>query len=318
MGKAGAPRWRLPEPARIGFHALPDGARLRTLVLPAAGARANLLLLGGRADFLEKSAETIADLHRAGFTVAAFDWRGQGLSTRLVETGAGHIDDFTTFLADLDHLADTLADDLGGPWVALAHSMGAHLLLRWVADPARRRHPLRKSLRAAALTAPFCGLAMPLPLRAAALLAARARVRAGEGARFAWGQEPFGPRQTALARQMILTHCPRRFAEERLWVEANPALACGGVTWGWIDAFARSEVALEALPLEAVDLPLLALLAAEERLVSNRAALRVLARIPTATVDIIEGAAHEILRERDAIRQGALSRILGFLARNLA
>jgi lysophospholipase len=312
------PNWQLPEPARVGFHELPDGARLRTLVLPAADPRANLLLLGGRADFLEKSAETIADLHAQGFTVAGFDWRGQGLSTRLLETGAGHIDDFATFLADLDHVSDTLADDIPGPWVVLAHSMGAHLLLRWLADPARYSHPFRAKLRAAALTAPFCGLAMPLPLRAAALLAAGSRCRAGEGARFAWGQEPFGPRQSSLARQMILTHCPRRFAEERLWVEANPALACGGVTWGWIDAFARSEVALEAMPLEALNLPILALLAAEERLVSNRAALQVLARIPSATIDIMDGAAHEILRERDEIRARALSRIVAFLARNIA
>ncbi|MFN7175412.1 MAG: alpha/beta hydrolase [Thermaurantiacus sp.] len=314
---ASEPGWRLPQPARIDFHALPDGARLRTLVFPAAQPRANLLLLGGRADFLEKSAETIADLHSAGFTVAAFDWRGQGLSTRLLETGAGHIDSFDIFLADLDHLSDTLADDIAGPWVAIAHSMGAHLLLRWLADPARRGHPFRARLHAAALTAPFCGLAMPAPLSAAVLLAAGGQVRNRRGARFAWGQEPFGPRQTSLARQMILTHCPRRFAEERLWVEANPALACGGVTWGWIDAFARSEIALEALPLEALELPLLALLAAEERLVSNRAALRVLARIPSATVDIIEGAAHEILRERDEIRARALSRIRAFLGRNL-
>jgi lysophospholipase len=317
VGQAG-PRWRLPEAARVGFHALPDGARLRTLVLAAPAPRANLLLLGGRADFLEKSAETALDLCAMGFTVASFDWRGQGLSSRLVDTGAGHIDSFDTYLSDLDHLADALADSLDGPWVALAHSMGAHLLLRWLGDPARRGHPLRARLRAAALTAPFCGLAMAAPLRAAVMLAAQRAVRLGRGGRFAWGQEPFGPRQTSAARAAILTHSAERFAEERLWVEAVPALACGGVTWGWIDAFARSEAALEALPLEAMRDPLLALLAQEERLVLNRDALRVLARIPAAMVELVPGAAHEILRECDAVRASALSRIRAFLVRHLS
>lgn len=296
----------------------PDGAALRTLVWESSTPRARLLLLGGRADFLEKWAETIADLHAMGFAVASFDWRGQGLSTRLVAGGAGHVDRFETFLDDLDHLAGRLADELGGPWVALAHSMGAHLLLRWIADPSRRAHPWRAHLRACVLTAPLFGLAMAAPLRAAVMLAARRAVRAGRGARFAPGQEPFGPQQTSAARAAILTHCPVRFAEEQRWVEACPALACGGVTWGWIDAFARSEAALEALPLERVGVPLLALLAGRERLVSNRAARRVLARLPTAAVETVAGAAHEILRERDAVRAAALSRIDAFLARSLA
>lgn len=312
----GPPRFHLPADSIVGREAMADGATIRTLLLKHRAPIANLLVLTGRADFLEKWADAWAALAGAGFAIASFDWRGQGGSTRLVEGDAGHIDSFDTWLSDLDQLALWALGALApAPWLVLGHSMGGHLLTRWLADPARAGHLLRGELVGAILLAPFYGLGAPWPIRAAALAAAPLQVARGRATRFAWGQGPYGERQQAPARQLLLTGSRAQFEDEGRWVRARPELAVGGVSWGWLRAFAMSERALEALPLEALDLPVLILLAQRERLVDNRAALRIAARLPRAERHLVPGAAHELLREAEPARQQVLRKIRDFALR---
>ena len=298
---------------------MPDGAKIRALILPHPKPRANLLVVNGRADFLEKWADAYTLLHAAGFGIASWDWRGQGLSTRTCSTGAGHIDSFEQWLADFDSLAGFAHDALpSSPWLAVGHSMGAHLLLRWLTDSARKAHPLRQNLKGAALLSPFFGLGMSWPLRVAVLQQARREVVRGNGAGFAWGQKPYGAMQKADMRMLLLTASRERFEDEHRWLAANPDLAVGGVSWGWLAAFAESEKTLEAQPLENFDLPLLMLLASREQLVSAPAAMRIAKRLPGCTPHIIESAAHELIREADIPRQKTLSHISAFADKVLA
>ena len=307
------PHFHLPEAALVGREEMADGAHIRTLLLPHPRPIANLLLLTGRADFLEKWAGTFTELHEAGFAIASFDWRGQGGSTRLTPSGAGHIDSFDTWLADLDHLSAWARGALpGGKWLALGHSMGGHLLTRWISDPARRGQPLRRVLDGAVLAAPFFGLGGPVAMKAAAMRLAPLQVARGLAANFAWGQKPYGALQQRPERQFLLTASRAHFEDECLWVRAHPELATGGVSWGWIKAFADSEVALERLPIEDLSLPVLLLLADRERLVDNKAALRIAARMPNVRHRLFPGAAHELLREADVVRQDALMSIVNF------
>lgn len=313
-----SPHFHLPKSALVGRAQMADGASVRTLLLPHKAPIANLLLLTGRADFLEKWAGAFAELHQAGFGIASFDWRGQGGSSRLTASGAGHIDSFDTWLADLDHLSGWARELLGGRrWLVLGHSMGGHLLTRWIADPTRRRLPLRRVLDGAVLAAPFYGLGGPALMRAAAMRIAPLQAARGKAADYAWGQQPWGPRQQLPARQYLLTASRAHFEDEGLWLAARPELATGGVSWGWLKAFAESEAALERLPLERLDLPLLLLLADRERVVDNRAALRIAARMPHVRHRFFAHAAHELLREADAVRQDALISIVNF-AREVA
>ena len=314
-----APLYQLPPASIVGREVMADGAHIRTLLIPHDQPVGRLLMLTGRADFLEKWAETFIRFHEAGFAVASFDWRGQGESTRLTDNGAGYIDSFDTWLADLDQLSGWALNGLGaGPWLALGHSMGGHLLTRWLADPARHALPLRRQIRAVVLSSPFFGLGMPWPMRAAVLGAAPVQVARGLGADFAWGQRPYGPAQRSKARSLLLTGSRHLFAEEGRWIEANPSLATGGVSWGWLDAFFRSQASLEALPLEQLDLPILMLLAAREHLVDNVAATRVAARLPDCQRRLIPGAAHELLREVRPLRTQILARITSFAREHLA
>ena len=307
------PQFHLPSNAIIGRERMADGATIRTLLLPHDRPVANLLLLTGRADFHEKWADAIRHLHGAGFAIASFDWRGQGGSTRLNDSGAGHIDSFDSWLSDLDQLSAWALHRLPGPrWLALGHSMGGHLLTRWAGDPARGLLPFRAELDGLVLAAPFYGLGGPMAMREAAMRVAPLQVRRGRAAEFAWGQRPYGAFQQAPARQLLLTGSRAHFEDEGRWVAAHPELATGGVSWGWIDAFAHSQRRLDALPLEQLDLPVLMMLAAREKLVDNKAALKVSARMPHSRTHIVKAAAHELLREAEPQRDEALAQIRRF------
>ncbi len=306
-----APRFLLPPNATIDLLALRDGARVRTLHAPISAPRATALVLTGRADFLEKWAPALADLQALGLFLLSFDWRGQGGSTRTGPPGLGHIDSFDTWLDDLDEIgrwAESAAPP--GPRILIAHSMGAQLALRWLA---RQGRPSGWAPRASILTAPLVGLAGTPWRRALAFAAARRAVARGKAMRFAWGQGPYGALQRSAARQRLLTACPERFADEGRWIDTRPDLAVGGVSWGWLDALRCSIEALEAAPLDTLAHPVLALLAQREVLVSNRAARRLLARLPLGAVETVEGAAHELLREAAGVRSAVLGRIDRFL-----
>src|SRR3546814_1406424 len=120
---------------------LRDGARLRLARLPAMGARkrGTVLLLNGRSEFVEKYAETACDLVALGFAVHSLDWRGQGLSDRLLpDRQRGHIDDFATLVADLAEVVDRVvaADLAGRALVGLGHPMGGKVGLSYLAHHA--------------------------------------------------------------------------------------------------------------------------------------------------------------------------------------
>jgi lysophospholipase len=150
-------RRSLPPGAEHGAWRADDGWAVRTVDWRREGARASLLFVGGRADFIEKYAEAlwhwVADER---LSVSAFDWRGQGGSGRIGgDAHRGHADGFGRWLSDLDGLLARFLAEHPGPHVVVAHSMGAHLLLRHQA--AGGRAPDRM-----ALLAPMLGIRTPL------------------------------------------------------------------------------------------------------------------------------------------------------------
>ena len=78
-----------------------------------------------------------------------------------------------------------------------------------------------------------------------------------------------------------LTSSRERYAELRRRVAATPELALGGVTYGWLAAALRS-IALTRRPgyLEAISTPILVCQAGAERVVSNRAQVETVRRLP--------------------------------------
>lgn len=290
----------LPAGGRTSFLEGADGTRIR-FILWSQGQNdrwAGIVLLPGRSEFIEKYSETIADLLGRGYWLAAMDWRGQGLSGRpLSNRDKHHLDSFDPMVDDLARFFDLLeAEGPSRPRLIVAHSMGAHIALRFLHDNPGR-------VDGAALLAPMVALRYaPFGPRFTRLLT-RFAIACGRGRSYAPGQADYGAFQRSRANMGILTSDRERFEREHRWIEKNRELALGGVTYGWLRAATRSiELINEPGYPEAIDTPLLVAEAGSDRLIDNRGLEAFAARLPDAEVLRIEGARHEILNERDLYR----------------
>ena len=304
-------RRAIPADAVEGRWVAPDGTFLRRIDWPDRQlARGSLLFLPGRGDAYEKYLESLDYWGHAGWRVTALEWRGQGGSGRLgTDAVTGHIDDFGTWVADLEAFWREWRAVTPGPHVVIGHSMGGHLVLRALAE--RRIEPA-----AAVLVAPMLGYAGP-PMPGGLLHnAARLMCAVGDVRRPAWKWSE-KPGQLPADRADLLTHDPERYADELWWRERRPELLMGPASWGWVERGFASMRGLDRRGvLEAIDVPVLVLATTADRLVSFRAIERSVRRLPRGELLRFGGEAyHEILREVDPVRNRALGEIDGFFAR---
>ncbi len=273
-----------------------DGKRLRAALFPAPGScRGSVVLSGGRTEPIEKYFEVIAELQGRGFTVLAHDWRGQGLSERLLpDRQKGHADGYAPFLGDYRDLIDAFVDRLPKPWIAMGHSMGGCLTLLALATG------LADRFAAGVLSAPMLGLQLPLPPWLSAALA-RGLCALGRRGGYVFLQE--GEPLADRFEGNRLTSDEGRYMRHRRQLHACPDLALGNVTWGWL-AFAFEAMAELSHPerLAAVTIPVLVFSAGGDQIVEIAAQARAARLLPDARYVVVEDARHEILQETDARR----------------
>lgn len=292
----GTPEAPVPQGGAVELFEGEGGVKLRAaLWRPEGTPRGSVIVSPGRTEPIEKYFEVVGELLARGFVVLAHDWRGQGLSHRLLpDRRRGHCEDWRSMAADHRRLLDAFADRLPAPRVALAHSMGACLVALALKDERR--------LDRAVFTSPMFGVRLgPLPVGLARDIARRVCRRGGANLYVPRGvhdpvNAPFDPAN-------ILTHDRARFERHRAQLRACPDLALGGVTWGWLDqAFGAMAAALDPAHGASIRIPVLALLAGDERLVVNAASRAFVAHVPDGRLVEIPGARHEIMMEADPIR----------------
>lgn len=253
--------------------------------------RGTIVLATGRAEFIEVYAETVADLLARGHHVIAFDFRGQGGSHRRAARG-GHVDRFEDYVADLAAVVRFANQEgLPRPYHVLAHSMGG--LVALLAAPT-----LEREVERMVLAAPLLELkALPAP---AGLLSIAAGVGSVAGLSRRPINEPLAvPRQFAGNR---LTTDPDRFEAVRLLVDANPELVTGPPTIGWVGAALRAMHAVRRRTGRALAIPTLFVASGQDAIVSTPAIDRFARQTPGAGLVIIPGARHQLLLERDGLR----------------
>jgi len=288
-----------------------DGVRLRAGRFPPTGsaARGTICLFQGRAEYIEKYFETIRDLTARGYTVAALDWRGQGASERQTPNPRkGHVASFDHFERDLAvFLEKVVRPACPEPHVAIAHSMGGLAIFR------NERHGTRPFARIV-LSAPLFGLG-PIyePVGLARVVSAlvanlgfeKAFVPTASSTPVDWN--PFVDNK--------VTSDPARFARAAAIVEANPALALGGPTVGWVHAAFCAMADLEREHfVERIGTPVLIVAAGKDQIVSNHAIERIGARLRVGRVITVPNAEHEMMNERDVYREPFLAAADAFLA----
>ena len=271
------------------------GARLRAALFPAttASPRGSVVVHPGRTEPIEKYFEVVDVLRARGFAVLVHDWRGQGLSHRMLpDRRPGHAAGFADFLTDHDRLLATFEGRLPKPWISLGHSMGGCLAMLVLAHGETR-------YAGAILSAPMLGLSLgKTPMVAARVLAAANRAL-GRGGLLARAET--GVAETFATN--ILTHDPARYARNVAQVEACPDLALGGPTWGWLDfALSATDLLQHGPGTPRIAIPVTIAAAGEEKLVDNAGSRKVAARFASGKFVEIPGAYHEILQELDALQ----------------
>lgn len=300
---------RPPPSLRAWRIVTPDGAVLRAATgRPGGTPRGTVVLLPGRAEYIERHYETLGDLLGRGFAVATLDWRGQGLSSRLTRNRLrGHIRSFAQYDTDLEtFMRQLVLPECPPPFVALAHSMGAMILLRsaW-------RHPW---FERAVLTSPLIALrARRWPEWAWRALAAGAAY-GGLGRLFAPGVAKGPPRPEDFADNPLCGDRPR-FCRQVEMLAAHPELAVAGPTLGWLHAAIRAsdELKKRAARHRPPLYPLLALAAGRDLLVDREAARRFAADVGDMAFIVLHGARHDLWLESDRYRNAVWAAFDAFI-----
>ena len=273
-----------------------DGYHLRAMSVRVSNARGTVVILGGRADFIERYFETTRDLMGRGFCVASVDLRGQGGSQRLTEKRLrGHVDEYEEYDEDIRaFMTQVVLPDCPPPYYVLAHSTGGNIILRLI----RTRNWFKKCV----LVAPLIDLnygAWPVPI--VRLLTSLAMTL-----RLGWVYLP-GRRKTPLGRNDFagnpLTRDQRRWNRDTAVLEAAPILATGAPTYGWLSATLKSIATLRGMKsAKGLKCPVLIVVAGLDSVVDNEATQRFCERVAGVSLITIREALHEILLERDEIR----------------
>ena len=251
-------------------------------------------ILPGRAEFIEKYLEVAAELLSRNFDVVAMDWRGQGGSERLTSDPAkGHVGRFDAYQRDLDALRREVLEPFGrSPFFALGHSMAGAILLA-------QARAGRSVFERIVLTAPmihvegrrFAGLA-------------RGFAWLGFGRLFAPGGGGATPCLLRPFEGNVLTSDPVRYARVASVIAAAPEIAIGAPTIGWAHAaFAQMRRFEDPEYPRRILTPTLVVAAGEDAVVDTPATESFASRLKAGRCITLRLARHEILLERDAIRE---------------
>ncbi|TKT77549.1 alpha/beta hydrolase [Aquamicrobium sp. LC103] len=298
----------IPEGARVDMLAMSDGKRLRYARFPALAQplKGTVVIIHGRNEYIEKYFETIGDLARRGFEVAAFDLRGQGGSDRLLrDPWRGHATSFTHHVSDLERfLAEIVLPDCRGPYYVLAHSTGA--LVALMAMPMLVNQVQRMVLNTPLLSFARQGLSMNTARRVSGAMSfiGLGRSYMGRGA----------PGKLAPFATNKVTGDEARYERNCEIYRQHPELGVGGPTAAWVHAVCKAiDQVKEPDFVGGIRLPTLFIAAGADTVVSTQEIEAYSRRVRSGALLTIDGARHEILQERDLYREQFLAAFDAFI-----
>ena len=323
-------RFQPPEGWDWGFRTV-DGVKIR---YGQPRTRKNydavVAIVGGLGDFGEQYYEFANDLDAKNLKPIIIDLPGQGGSSRYLpdDPMKRHSDGFDKLLAQIHVVMDEIvlssaidAEDNHKrlPIILVAHSMGGHIALRYLAE-------YNKSTRGtdifscAILSAPMMGMqavnAFPRVIAKSilALLSLRPKDYVPGGS--AWYD---GYRERPGFRG-IFSSDPERYALQSAYY-SHPDyafLATGSPTNKWLlDAVKSCAILNNPEYLKKITTPVLIAVAGSDKLVDNRNILQAAKYMPRAEILTIDGAQHEIIMEKDCFRGCFIERFFTFIEDNV-
>ena len=264
-----------------------------------------LIVLAGVPESYIKYAELIYDLRDLNLSIYVMDYRGVGFSGRILDDARKtHVDSFEDYVADLAIFYERVVSKKEHQRVFfLAHSSGAAVAATFLAE-------YGIDANACVFTSPLFQVGTgAIPLFVAVPLVATL-VGLGKGEEFAPGQ---GYVSAAVFQDNPTTTSHERWSkwEEEL-VSGYEELRFWGYTNGWVqESFRGSRKARNVAPK--IETPIL-ILQAEKDVYATRAGQRCFSnRAKDCEIVRIPDSKHELLMERDEVRNIALDHIRSFI-----
>lgn len=285
-----------------GFFKTKDGVKLRFArwIENDGAARGTVCILTGRGEFVEKYYEVIGELRRRKFCVAIFDWRGQGGSDRsLRNSEKGYVTTFKKYDIDLqDFMKQIVLPYCPPPFIAIGHSMGGAILLR---NLVRQDTFFSRSV----LTAPMigiCGMDSSSKQKLTKIVI-ELLCLFGLGRLNIPGKNRKNSQMEKFENNNFTSDFIR-WKRTKDVLEEAPHLKIGPPTLGWTKAAFRALTQIQTSYFaQRINIPVLLFTAGSDTIVSSVWSEKFSNMMKHSTFIYLSGSLHEILQERDPVRQ---------------
>ncbi len=266
----------------------------------------NIVISPGRQEPMKKYYELVHDIQDANFYL--IDHQGQGESERLLkDPQKGHVISFQDYVNDFSFWMNThvLAETKGERLYLVAHSMGGAIATRYM-----EKNP--GIFKKVVLSAPMYDVyTKPYPGKVARILA-KALMLAGQGNKYAPDRGPYIPEDDTLEKNEFSHSLARIEMNKYLFVEEN--LALGGTTVRWVNEAFKGMSGIQFVGKK-LSQPILLLQAELDTTVMPAKQTQFCQLAANCKLVQMKGSFHEILQEKDSIRNHAIELIrshLGF------
>lgn len=294
-----------PKGGRAYWIKANDGVRLRVASWNSDSQQnGTVFLFAGISSFIERNIHTIADLESRGFASFVIDWRGHGMSDRLIENpNTIHIEDFADYQKDVEAMIEAATKlCLPKPWYILGKSMGAAIGLRSIIDGI----PVICSV----FTAPMWGVEMHWATRLAAWPLSSLSHNLGFGHLYVPGYDDHPTVLTTNFSANNFTHDKVLYEGLQKVAKKFPDAHTGGPSMSWLYAALRECRSLQKLPCPSM--AGLVYFGENDKTVNIEATKAVVSRWTNARYCFIENAKHDLLSEVPEIRFPLVDEICSF------
>ena len=264
----------------------------------------NIVVSPGRQEPMKKYYELVHDIQDANFYL--IDHQGQGESERLLkDPQKGHVIAFQDYVNDFTSWMNThvIPEIKGEPLYLIAHSMGGAIATRYM-----EKHP--DVFQKIVLSAPMYDVyTKPYPGTVARALA-KVLMLAGRGNHYAPERGPYVPEDDTVLTSEFSHSEVRIEMNKYLFVEEK--LAVGGATVRWVAEAFKGMKGIQFVGKK-LSQPILLLQAELDTTVMPKKQVQFCQLASDCKLVKMEGAYHEILQEKDSIRNRAIELIRGHL-----
>ena len=288
--------YKAPNGIESYFVNMNDGIKIRVChwLQQKEKSTGTIFLQQGHNEFIEKYYETIQEFIDRGYSVICFDWRGQGMSERMIDDiNKSFINDFKRHDKDLEKILEEIIDPFfPKPLIGIGHSMGGCLMLS-----AFYNHP--KKFDYGILSAPMLGFKNEKFLRTASSLMNFFK----KDTDYLIGSKPNMGIETPFEENDLTTD-QKRYKRTQMLVRKMPSIRLWGVTNSFAKAVnKRFKLIRNKNWAEKIGLKILIINSLKDRVVYSKKTSEMSKRLKKSAIINFNNCEHEVFMEKDEHRE---------------